>query len=141
MHMETFKTNRIVILSVSLSLFSAVIVVGLQNSWSSRPASKTFEAQISDDSHKHAYTARVNTVNAIDSLDFIQFPSGGNGWGGSHSGVFYKTSDGGNKWERLEAKLDGYVGSMFFTSDSSGWIIFNQYGKNFDKTQYQSSVM
>ena len=140
--MEKSKRQRIVlVLCGFLLVFSTGIAVALQNGWGFRPTSKSFKSQIDENSHKQPFTSHVSTVNTADSLDFIQFLSGQVGWGGSHTGILYRTNDGGNKWERLESKLEGYVGSMYFSSDLSGWVILQRYERNLDKTQDQGWVM
>jgi photosystem II stability/assembly factor-like uncharacterized protein len=83
----------------------------------------------------------LNDLKTGESLDFIQFLNANAGWACSHNGTLYRTNDAGKRWERIEAKLEGYVSSMYFTSESAGWVILQQYDRDLDKTEDQSWLM
>lgn len=46
------------------------------------------------------------------------------GWASSFGGSFYRTSDGGLNWTKLQTKLpEDVFKSVFFTDENNGWII------------------
>jgi photosystem II stability/assembly factor-like uncharacterized protein len=59
-----------------------------------------------------------------ESLTNIQFFDQKNGWIATHEGSVYRTTDGGNRWERIKLPVpeDAYISSFFFTNISDGWI-------------------
>lgn len=133
--------GKLVALCGFLLVFSVGIAVAWQNGWGFRPASTIYESKIDWDSRQQPFAYRVSDLNTDESLDFIQFLNDNVGWACSHNGTLYRTKDAGKRWERIEAKLEGYVSSMYFTSESSGWVILQQYDRGLDKTEDQSWLL
>lgn len=59
-----------------------------------------------------------------ESLTSIQFFDQKNGWIATHEGSIYRTTDGGNSWQRIKPPIpkEAYISSFFFTNISDGWI-------------------
>gem|GEM_PF-3161779 len=125
-----------------LLAFLAGFVVVLLKWWVLAPApTPVSPARIIEDNQQQSFKHDVvNLPGTAEELDFVQFVSATDGWAGNHQGTMFRTHDGGNKWERLDSKLQGYLTSMHFSSESSGWLLLQHYEDTLDKTTYQASI-
>ena len=58
------------------------------------------------------------------NLSQVFFLDSGRAWASSFGGSFYRTTDGGVNWVKLQTKLpEDVFKSVFFTDENNGWII------------------
>jgi photosystem II stability/assembly factor-like uncharacterized protein len=140
--MARSNQKRIVIaVSGFLLAFATGVAIALLKGWVRWPTTAAFYESNVIENSKQSFISRVNDLKTSESLDFIQFLNAHVGWAGNHKGALYWTKDGGEQWEPMQSKLEGYVGSIWFSSDLSGWAISQRYGHNSEKIEQEASVL
>ena len=132
---STFACRSIVVLSLSIGL-SSVACKNHAESTASNPKERTaqsaplpqqgiptVESKIRDDDLL-LWKSRERLLPNQESLTGIQFFDQNNGWIATHEGSVYRTTDGGNRWQRIKPPIpnEAYISSFFFTNISDGWI-------------------
>jgi photosystem II stability/assembly factor-like uncharacterized protein len=68
---------------------------------------------------------REHETGAADRLSAIAFSDADHGWAAGEAGSLYRTTDGGQTWERLDlaAPPGTHVNDVFFSNASNGWAV------------------
>jgi photosystem II stability/assembly factor-like uncharacterized protein len=120
--------------------FTLAFAVGLSIVWlkywnrASVPTS-IVTAAIRDSNNQPTFLSSVISLGIHEDLDFIQLISDREAWVGNHKGAFYRIDAQGARLERIERRPQGYVSSIYFSSESSGWLLSQQYDQTFDRTK------
>lgn len=134
---SSVASTSIVVLSLSIGLSSVTCNYQAQSNASkpkeraatSDPFSQqrvaTIESIIHDDDSL-LWKSNIRLLPNQESLTSIQFFDQKNGLIATHEGSVYRTTNGGNRWERIKPPIPkgAYISSLFFTNISNGWIAF-----------------
>lgn len=83
----------------------------------------------------------VKKLSGREGLIAVNFLSSTHGWIVSHQGPLYKTTDGGETWQRVEVEMppDSYVTSAHFDDSYLGWVAVVRNGPDYFDPQTDES--
>lgn len=93
-----------------------------------RPSTRVHEIVASMSGNDPSYRTWRAIKISDEQLLALHFTNNEYGWVGGNNNLLYRTTDGGETWQRvsINVPISGNITDVFFASNSEGWVILQQ---------------